>query len=137
MKVIVDTDPGIDDAVALGMLLTRKDVEILAITCVNGNVSVDQTTINALKILEAFDRKDVSVFKGADNPLLGNHKKCVFTNSQTVFIVNMNKTRRFLLHISLVYWTKISDPTLKCVIIRKINLLLEAAPKLFFKETCS
>ena len=94
MKVIVDTDPGIDDAVALGMLLTRKDVEILAITCVNGNLSVDQTTINALKILEAFDRKDVSVFKGADNPLLGNYKIFVFTNNQTVFIVNMNKNQK-------------------------------------------
>lgn len=70
MKVIVDTDPGIDDAVALGILLSRKDIDILGITCVSGNVGVDQCTSNALKIVEAFDRTDIPVFKGADKPLL-------------------------------------------------------------------
>ena len=77
MKVIVDTDPGIDDAVALGILLSRKDIELLAITCVHGNVGVEQCTSNALKILEAFDRTDVPVFKGAEKPLLGLY--CFFT----------------------------------------------------------
>lgn len=70
MKVILDVDPGIDDAVAMGQILTRKDVDLLAITCVRGNTNVDQTTKNALKIAQAFGRKDVKVFKGASSAFL-------------------------------------------------------------------
>ena len=71
MKVIVDTDPGIDDAVALGMLLSRNDIDVLAITCVHGNSTVHQTTTNTLRVLDAFNRKDVPVYKGAETPILG------------------------------------------------------------------
>jgi len=72
MKLIIDADPGVDDATALGMVLSRdkSEFDIMGITCVNGNVDVDKTTTNALKILEAFDRKDVPVFKGATTPIL-------------------------------------------------------------------
>lgn len=71
MKVIVDTDPGIDDAVTLGMLLSKKDIDVLAITCVHGNSTVHQTTTNTLRVLDAFNRKDVPVYKGAETPILG------------------------------------------------------------------
>ena len=70
MKVLIDCDPGIDDAIALGMLLTEKDVEVVGITCVRGNVDVDKTVTNTLRILEAFDRKDIPVFKGATSAII-------------------------------------------------------------------
>ena len=70
MKVLIDCDPGIDDAIALGVLLTKKDIEVIGITCVQGNVGVDKTVVNTLKILEAYDRKDIPVFKGASSSIL-------------------------------------------------------------------
>jgi len=70
MKVLIDTDPGLDDAVAIGMILSRKDIEVVGITSVVGNTNVENTTLNVLKILEAFDRKDIPVFKGVYSPIL-------------------------------------------------------------------
>ena len=60
MKVIVDVDTGIDDATALLLLLSRDDVEVLAITCVSGNVDVDKVCINTLRVLKVCGRTNVS-----------------------------------------------------------------------------
>lgn len=70
MKVIIDTDPGIDDAVALGMALSNANLDILAITTTAGNVGIDQVTRNTLKILQAFDRTNVPVFKGVASSII-------------------------------------------------------------------
>ena len=86
MKVIVDTDPGIVDAVALGMLLSKKGVDVLAITCVHGNSTVHQTTTNTLRVLDAFNRKDVPVYKGAETPILG--MKWVTEYSMYLFVID-------------------------------------------------
>ena len=71
--LIIDTDPGIDDAAAilfaLGLEALGK-VKLLAITVVNGNVSLDKTYRNALIISEWAQRPDVPVFPGAHTPLL-------------------------------------------------------------------
>jgi len=75
MKIILDVDPGIDDAVAMGQVLSRKqDLELLGVTCVRGNADIDQVTINALKIVQAFDRTDVDIFKGAAHGIIKSDK---------------------------------------------------------------
>ncbi len=71
MKIIIDTDPGFDDAMAIGVALTWPNTDVLAITCVNGNVKVDQACKNALKLRKLFKREDVPVHKGAKTPMLG------------------------------------------------------------------
>ena len=63
--VIIDCDPGIDDAAALFMALNSDTLDVRALTTVLGNVSVEQTTINALKILEVAERTDIPVYRGA------------------------------------------------------------------------
>ena len=68
-KIIMDTDPGIDDAAALTMALNNPELDLKLITTVAGNVTVDKTTINALKIVHFFN-KDVPVAAGAKLPLL-------------------------------------------------------------------
>lgn len=68
-KLIIDTDPGIDDAVALAIALFSKDVDVELITTVNGNVSLDKVTKNTLKLLAYFD-KNIPVAKGASHPLI-------------------------------------------------------------------
>ena len=70
-RVIIDTDPGIDDALALALALRSPEVRVEAITTVCGNVNVDLGTRNALLVLEALGVDDPPpVARGADRPLL-------------------------------------------------------------------
>ena len=67
-RVIIDTDPGIDDAAAILFALASPELRVEALTTVFGNVSVEQCTTNALTILEAARRTDVPVHRGAGRP---------------------------------------------------------------------
>ena len=68
-KIIIDTDPGQDDAVALLLALASKELEILGVTCVAGNVPLSLTSENARKILELTRYTEIPVFAGADRPI--------------------------------------------------------------------
>jgi purine nucleosidase len=68
-KLIIDTDPGVDDAQAILLALAYPGVSVEAITTVNGNVSLEHTTANALKILNAAG-VDVPVYAGCSVPLI-------------------------------------------------------------------
>ncbi|HEY8594063.1 MAG TPA: nucleoside hydrolase [Devosiaceae bacterium] len=69
-KIIIDTDPGQDDAVAiLTALASPEDFEILGITTVAGNVGLAQNTRNALKVVELSGRTDVPVYAGSSRPI--------------------------------------------------------------------
>ena len=67
-KIIIDTDPGIDDAFAIFYALRSPEIEVLGLTTVYGNASIDQTTHNALALVELFGA-DCPVAKGAGAPL--------------------------------------------------------------------
>jgi inosine-uridine nucleoside N-ribohydrolase len=69
-KIILDTDPGHDDAIALLLALASPELELLGVTTVSGNQTLDKTTANALKILEFVERTDVPVHVGAARPLV-------------------------------------------------------------------
>ena len=70
-KIIIDTDPGQDDAVAILLALASPDeIEVLGITAVAGNVPLALTEKNARMIRELAGRPEVPVFAGADRPLL-------------------------------------------------------------------
>ncbi|MGL5649915.1 MAG: ribonucleoside hydrolase RihC [Clostridium sp.] len=68
-KIIIDTDPGIDDAVAIAAAIFSPSLKVELISTVAGNVSVDKTTNNALRLMDFFE-KDIEVAKGASKPLL-------------------------------------------------------------------
>lgn len=68
-KIIIDTDPGQDDAVAILLALASPELEVLGITAVAGNVPLALTEKNARKICELAGRTDVPVFAGAVRPL--------------------------------------------------------------------
>ncbi len=68
-KWIVDTDPGVDDMMAIFYLLGRKNNEIILMTTVDGNVSCEKVTINARKILKMAN-KNISLAKGAEIPII-------------------------------------------------------------------
>ena len=74
-KLIIDTDGGIDDAIALLASFSEPELEILGITTVYSNTSVENATRNALDLMLMKKRDDIPVAKGADRPLSGVEKK--------------------------------------------------------------
>jgi inosine-uridine nucleoside N-ribohydrolase len=67
-RVLIDTDPGVDDAVAILLALASSEIEVVGLTTVNGNVGIDQTTLNARRLLTLAGRSDVPVARGAAAP---------------------------------------------------------------------
>ncbi len=67
--IVIDCDPGHDDAIAILLALASPEVELRGITTVAGNQTLDKTTRNALKVLELAGRTDIPVAAGADAPL--------------------------------------------------------------------
>jgi purine nucleosidase len=68
-QIIMDVDVGVDDALAIILATRSPELDLRAITTVSGNVHVDQTTANSLKVLEAIGRPEIPVAKGSSKPL--------------------------------------------------------------------
>ncbi|XP_034153541.1 inosine-uridine preferring nucleoside hydrolase [Esox lucius] len=71
-KLLVDVDCGVDDALAVMMALAAPNMDVLGITCVHGNTSVENVCKNTLRVLHACGRLEIPVFQGAAKPILGN-----------------------------------------------------------------
>jgi inosine-uridine nucleoside N-ribohydrolase len=69
IPIVVDCDPGHDDAMAILLALASPEVELRAVTTVAGNQTLEKTTRNALKVLELAGRAEVPVAAGAEAPL--------------------------------------------------------------------
>jgi pyrimidine-specific ribonucleoside hydrolase len=69
-RILLDCDPGHDDALAITLALARPELEVLGITTVAGNSPVEKTTRNALRVLTLLGRPDVPVAAGAARPLV-------------------------------------------------------------------
>jgi inosine-uridine nucleoside N-ribohydrolase len=70
IPLLVDCDPGQDDAIALLLALASPELEVLGVTTVAGNQTLDKVTANALRVLELAGRGDVPVAAGTDRPLV-------------------------------------------------------------------
>ena len=70
-KIIIDTDPGVDDAMAIFFALRSPELDVIGLTTIFGNVHTTLATQNALRLLEIAGRTDIPVAKGADDPLAG------------------------------------------------------------------
>src|ERR1700743_2763043 len=68
--IIIDCDPGHDDAAALLLALAGDEVQLLGVTTVAGNQTLAKTTANAIRVLDCAGRADVHVAAGADRPLM-------------------------------------------------------------------
>lgn len=67
--IILDCDPGHDDAIAILLALASPEIDVRAITTTYGNQTLDKTTGNALRVLELVGRSEIPVARGADRPL--------------------------------------------------------------------
>ncbi|XP_030853456.1 uncharacterized protein LOC594464 isoform X2 [Strongylocentrotus purpuratus] len=70
VTMVLDCDIGVDDATALMMALGQPNVDMLGITCVKGNIDVNQVAINALRVLQKCNRLDIPVYVGATTSIL-------------------------------------------------------------------
>jgi purine nucleosidase len=83
LKIIIDTDPGQDDAAAIMLALGSPEIDLLGITTVAGNVPLELTARNARIICEMSGRTDVKVFAGADGPLQGTQVTAEHVHGRT------------------------------------------------------
>lgn len=73
-SVLIDCDPGSDDALAILAALNSSDLDVVGLTTVGGNATIEDTTRNALATLEVAGRSDVPVWRGAGRPLVGEFR---------------------------------------------------------------
>ena len=81
-KVIIDCDPGIDDALALMLALRSPELEILGITVVSGNVPAKKGASNAQKVLHWMNRPDIPVYLGEELPLVRPYVDAMDTHGE-------------------------------------------------------
>ncbi len=79
-KILIDCDPGMDDSVAILAACKSQEVQLLAVTAVNGNYPVDVTAGNARKTLELAGRTDIPVGRGMSRPIARPSPKDPFTH---------------------------------------------------------
>jgi inosine-uridine nucleoside N-ribohydrolase len=81
--VLLDCDPGHDDAIALLLALASPELDILGITTVAGNQTLDKTTANAFRVLEFAGRTEITVAAGADRPLVRDPFVAAYVHGET------------------------------------------------------
>ena len=77
-----DTDPGVDDAMAMALLFAIPEYDVKGVSAVAGNVELDKTFENARNLVAFFGRKDVPVYKGAARPLFREPRTATFVHGE-------------------------------------------------------
>src|SRR5215216_6719421 len=81
--ILLDCDPGHDDAIALLLALGSEELQLRGVTTVAGNQTLEKTTANAIRVLELVDRGDVPVAAGADRPLVREPRVAANVHGET------------------------------------------------------
>ena len=81
-KIILDCDPGMDDSMAIVMAVKSPELDVQAVTTVNGNYPVDVTSTNARKVLELLGQTDIPVARGMANPIIRKSPSDPFTHGK-------------------------------------------------------
>jgi inosine-uridine nucleoside N-ribohydrolase len=81
--ILLDCDPGHDDAIALLLALASPELELLGVTTVAGNQTLEKTTANAIRVLDFLGRDDVPVAAGAGRPLVRERHVAAYVHGET------------------------------------------------------
>ena len=81
--ILIDCDPGHDDAIALLLALASPELELLGVTSVSGNQTLEKTTANAIRVLEFAGHADIPVAAGADRPLIRERFVASYVHGET------------------------------------------------------
>ncbi len=98
-KVIIDTDPGIDDLLALSLALASEELEVLAISTVFGNVSLENTVQNAQLICDVLE-KDITIIEGVSKPIFYENKRTAVVHGEDGMGGLRNKYRKQVVNIN-------------------------------------
>ncbi len=82
-KIILDCDPGHDDAIALLLALASPGLQLLGVTTVSGNQTLEKTTANAIRILDHVGRQEIPVSAGAPRPLVRERQVAAHVHGET------------------------------------------------------
>ena len=82
-RILLDCDPGHDDAIALLLALASPELEVVGVTTVAGNQTLEKTTANAIRVLDFVGRDDIPVAAGADRPLLRDPFVAAYVHGET------------------------------------------------------
>jgi inosine-uridine nucleoside N-ribohydrolase len=82
-RIVIDCDPGHDDAISILLALGSPELELIGVTTVAGNQTLDKTTRNALVTLEVAGRSDIPVASGADAPLRRELRTAVHVHGES------------------------------------------------------
>jgi pyrimidine-specific ribonucleoside hydrolase len=82
-RILIDCDPGHDDAIALLLALASPELELLGVTTIAGNQTLEKTTANAIRVLDFVGRDDVQVAAGADRPLVRDPFVAAYVHGET------------------------------------------------------
>ena len=93
-RIIIDTDPGVDDAIAILLALADPSLEVVGLTTVGGNVPLARGTRNALSLLEYAGRPDVPVARGSSRPLHGKFSYSYEFHGQSGLSRRLPESRR-------------------------------------------
>ncbi len=80
IPVILDVDTGVDDALALGLAVASPEIELVAVCSVAGNVDIERTTDNSLRVLDWLGASGVPVHRGASHPLAREHRDAAWVH---------------------------------------------------------
>ncbi len=83
LPIVLDCDPGHDDAIALLLALASPEVDLIGVTTVAGNQTLAKTTANAIRILEFAGRREIPVAAGADRPLVREPYVAKYVHGET------------------------------------------------------
>jgi pyrimidine-specific ribonucleoside hydrolase len=83
IPIILDCDPGHDDAIALLLALASPELDLVGVTTVSGNQTLEKTTANALRVLEFAGREEIPVHAGADRPLVRDQFVAAYVHGET------------------------------------------------------
>ncbi len=82
-KIILDVDTGVDDAIAIMLGIADKEMDLLGITTVTGNVTVDKAFLNSARILKYFGKEnDIPVFRGTEENLIERNVKAFHVHGE-------------------------------------------------------
>ena len=82
IPIWLDTDPGVDDAMAMALLFALEEYDVKGVSAVAGNVELEKTFRNARDLVAFFGRKDVPVYAGADRPLFRAPRTAYFVHGE-------------------------------------------------------
>ena len=85
IKLLIDTDPGIDDCHAITIALSAPNVQVVGLTCVCGNTSLANGIRNLHYLLHTLNRKDISIYRGAERAIDGRQKYAPHIHGQDGF----------------------------------------------------